>query len=948
MRPGVFSSWTLHTAIHQYSDTCLTLPGPPPPQLLVSYASTGENIAAVVGCTVNLTRDPRTGAPQYDNYWNALKRDWEGFVARCREIERSARWPLAIGLGDLKGKVTIVERERIGFVVGEDVPLRLQRLLSQPIPVIIEPKYVLLDILWTLREKLGPRFMLSLETRLVDLAHQEIAFPYADIIQDQARIAFKDEIDEGLESWIIGRLSSVYNLENETRFVMDVIGGFDKQVKREEDEVELLLPHANVDLARALSASYATSTINARYDFSLLLITMLFFLTEQLSDWEPSLLGEIFVVFRGIAMLRSTSRQPAGTSGPQSLEVGIEDDVIAKMRNMNVASARIRHGPSYSLLHRLLTQFGSPADLPGAAHYLLDATGLLQSVSPAHASKLEVMFCERLRLLGHREATREALAWLPRTPGVTYVLLRVWLDEGRYEDAASVLENLAGSFGPDGALSFEDSEALAGVMPQAELFASEFEFYLHAAALFKSASVATYEVLFSQLALSCAPPNVNTADIWYTIMKGLTESGLYDDAYTAMMSSPYDKLRRDFTSHLVYRMCEDHAVDRLMALNFAGLSDEVEEALSFKARNADPRIRPFYSRILYTWYISRGDYRNAALTMYQRARKLAVLKRKKPERFIELAELQLEAYAVGINALSLVDHKSAWIVLPIGSESGNEPRKRRKLSRHIPEGKFALGKRDTEVVELPDIRYEYALLSAQVELIRKTPMLLASADLLLSPDAVVLKLAHLSRFDMALSTARSLNVDLSDIFAHLTTQCLRLARNPDAVSIEESSDWLLTDKVSSWSGTPADRGWRYLRQALERYDGPETNFAYSKIALETVLAFDRLSAPPPWLIQSLEDLHTEYLIRTCLRYEVFEWAMEHTLTMIRKDNARLASEGLRTAASSWLPYNLIDQVLLAAESQEDLSPQGHTLRQESQKEISNRVSHMQKLSQSPQ
>ena len=59
-------------------------------------------------------------------------------------------------------------------------------------------------------------------------------------------------------------------------------------------------------------------------------------------------------------------------------------------------------------------------------------------------------------------------------------------------------------------------------------------------------------------------------------------------------------------------MCEENAVDRLMALNFAGLADEVEDALAFKARNADPRVRPFYSRILYTWYISRGDYRSGA------------------------------------------------------------------------------------------------------------------------------------------------------------------------------------------------------------------------------------------------------------------------------------------------------------------------------------------------
>ena len=61
---------------------------------------------------------------------------------------------------------------------------------------------------------------------------------------------------------------------------------------------------------------------------------------------------------------------------------------------------------------------------------------------------------------------------------------------------------------------------------------------------------------------------------------------------------------------MVYRMCEEHAVDRLVSFNFVGLHDEVEECLSFKARNADPRVRPFYSMILYTWYISRNDYRN--------------------------------------------------------------------------------------------------------------------------------------------------------------------------------------------------------------------------------------------------------------------------------------------------------------------------------------------------
>jgi hypothetical protein len=71
--------------------------------------------------------------------------------------------------------------------------------------------------------------------------------------------------------------------------------------------------------------------------------------------------------------------------------------------------------------------------------------------------------------------------------------------------------------------------------------------------------------------------------------------------------------KRECVSYLIYRMCEEGAVEKLMTFNFAGCSDDVEDALSFKARNVDPRVRPFYSRILYSWYVFRGDYRNGTI-----------------------------------------------------------------------------------------------------------------------------------------------------------------------------------------------------------------------------------------------------------------------------------------------------------------------------------------------
>ena len=73
-----------------------------------------------------------------------------------------------------------------------------------------------------------------------------------------------------------------------------------------------------------------------------------------------------------------------------------------------------------------------------------------------------------------------------------------------------------------------------------------------------------------------------------------------------MISPQLTNLRRrhNCAQHLVHRLCEEHAIEHLMSFNFLSVVDEVEGSLSFKARNADPRIQPFYSRILYTWYVT--------------------------------------------------------------------------------------------------------------------------------------------------------------------------------------------------------------------------------------------------------------------------------------------------------------------------------------------------------
>ncbi|KAJ7162628.1 nucleoporin Nup120/160-domain-containing protein [Mycena crocata] len=941
MRPGMFSALTLRTAIEQYANACASLPGPLPSQLTTSYSTVGENIAAVVGCTVNLNRDPHTGALQHGNYWSALKRDWEGFIARCRELERSARWPLVLGAKG-HGDIIVVERERVASLVTEDLPIRLRRNLEDDRQV--DPPHDIFGVLWGLQSKLGAQFMLSLESRLLDIIHQESAFSFADIIQDQVlRVKFGDTLDEGAQSWMSGRLQSIPDIDAATRMALDVIGGFDSDVKREEDEVELLLPPPYSDWSRALTATYVTATVSARYDLCLSLVTLLFFFSNQLDDWDPALLAEVFAVFRGIAILRFLSRQPAGdpSGSKPGPEDGAADEVISRLRNMHVSrSQRGTHfTPTYSLIHRLLVQPADSLGLPGSAHRFLDSTGLLQSISPANATKYEVIFCERLRALGYYESAREIISCLPRTPGVTYVHARLWLNIGRADDAAYLMEKLAGAFGPDNALSSEDHEALSFVLPATDPFDSAFFFYLHASRLFKMASLVQHEVFFAQMALSVAPTDADTSSLWNTAIKGYTDLSLYDDAYSSLTATPYEKQKRECVGQLVYRMCEDNAVEKLVSFNFPGFADEVEGALAFKARNVDPRIHPSYSRILYSWFTFRGDHRSAALVMYQRARKLQDLIASDVSLAATLAGQQQEAYMVAINSLSLVNQKNAWFLLPIlAADHVREPHKKRKLSQYIPEGRFTPGTHDSEVVTLSEIQYEYALLFAQTNIIQREPALLSFGDL--PPESIVLRFAQSNRFSLAMATASSLKVDMTDLFAHLTTQCLRLSRNPDAVIQEDTSDWLLTDKVSSWPGSPADRGWRYLRQSLERYDGPDTDYKYTKITLETILSQQRTSPPPPWLIHSLEEHHPEYLIRVNLRYENFDQCISHTLSLIQKADARLSRDPAKHAASTWLPYTLIDQVLVAATAL-DSPPLGLS---QLRTEIGNRLKRMQKLS----
>lgn len=558
-KPGVFSSLSLRTAIDQYTDACLSLPGPPPPQLMAAYQTLCENVAAVVGCTVVLNRDSN-GAFQYTNYSTALKRDWEGFVARCREVERSARWPLS--LSTLRNnQVVLMERERAASLASEDMPIQLHRLITQD-HQIHDDAYDILAAAGTLRQKIGPQAMAVVESHVLDLLQQEVSWSLLDILMDHAqKIDVAEYMDEGTASWFQGRVQAI-DINRATKAAIDTIGELSFSAKHEEDEVNLLAlsSSAHSEWLRSLTGAYVSTAVEARYQLTLSLITMLLFLPDMLPRCHVALLGEVLAIFRGTFMLRFVCNQPAERpSTVKEYESGsLEDDVLRSLQNMDVTHNRVPSSAPISLLNILLSQTASGENLPVVAHKFLDSTGLLESVSPAISTKFEVLFCERLRLLKFYAGALELLTSLPKTAGVAFVLSQTWLQVGRWDEAAQLFERLAGSFGsfysfprsmlsklfaigPDSALTLDESEALTLVLPAAQAIASDFEYYAHVSELFRRHYLTRYEVHFAELSISAAPPSSDTAHLWLTVARGYANLSLYEEAYAALMAMPYEK-----------------------------------------------------------------------------------------------------------------------------------------------------------------------------------------------------------------------------------------------------------------------------------------------------------------------------------------------------------------------------------------------------------------------
>ena len=339
------------------------------------------------------------------------------------------------------------------------------------------------------------------------------------------------------------------------------------------------------------------------------------------------------------------------------------------------------------------------------------------------------------------------------------------------------------------------------------------------------------------------------------------------------------------------------------------------------------------------------------------------------EEFEDIGSVQARSFLAAMNVLNLVDLKDAWFahaIPPAASKriGGNAdemdtdsvaPEERAEESlfaegapvhsakssglhsrttNYIPDSEFAAGTRDLEIVRLEDIKKEYQLLLARLDLARGYPELAAPQTKLNAVDAVALYLRS-DQYDAASTTARALNVDMAPVFRHLTTKCIALTRRAaerrqevandsekgeahpqlmellDEIDGQEDPDatfLLHSDRIQAYlrkeqqtgsrqsrPASPAEKAWAYLRMQLELNDTAQNGWKYHAVVLDRALDLGAGDVPqqtvaevlipqelPPWLLQWFRANRPDQLIRSWFRVGHLQEALQETVALLKK------------------------------------------------------------------
>ena len=961
--PGRFSTMTLAAALRAYAAL---------PDAAFRELARPTNRARLLEALV--TGVPGALAPQDDAaaWGEAVRGAWLRLARLAEQIDRSARWPLGLYVHDATRAPLLVMRHTLGAVLAKDPATWLTDLAQK---LAAATQYPERAVSRTQGEAASAEFALVVH----DLTHNGTEGAYAPVREHKLALlqtatcawellrtsahtwrteiagVVRDEadalyaaIDTHVPAPALERLHARVATVGPDTFVHELFA-----------LTELLtapLSHRDAPrvgtLGTTLGAEGAAEVITARVH-ALRAVIVLHAALLRHAQHHPPLERSLHAAVR--AWMHAEALHSLVTiGGVPETTAAVETEAVASLHNLRLDSSADDVRPAMHLLHALAQRgaltCGVRDDVLELALGALPASGTC-------APPAVLRIARHLLDAGFPSAVRAVLAVYTSDAAASYLVALAETQGAQCEVALGRLARIAAVLSSTRA---DERKRLLSVLParvaEAQPSAQRIVFFTSAAPYWEAAGDLAGALHCYQRALDAlhdAPDALDDADaqqLYSHVFRGQLGLARYDAAAATLLAIPAEELREVCLQTLVTALCEAGALAELLRLHLGELQPRVERVLSFKARNAAPLSTPNYFQILYAYHIARGDYKSAAASMYQQARRLrdAALVASATDVHQARALLVREAQCdlAAINALVLLPAPHAWFAhamhdadegtgdeaLPAHTAAGRALPG--GITSYLPRERLGAHAHPLTIVQLADVRREYHHLLARLELMRLYPELANPSASLRADDAVNLFLAA-GDVDAAFATALQLHVDLRNAFDALAHKCVALQRadearrkrldldadTPDAALAQLTADdeegadvhaafLRNSPRAVGWSGPAHERAWRYVRLQLDLADAAASGAQaaqYRTALADRLVALDAWDVAPAWLRDWFTQHGPDLLLRVFLRHGARALALTYATHVV--DRTITAARTLSAQPVSCLPYSLFDALL---------------------------------------
>ncbi|KAF9179523.1 hypothetical protein BGZ50_006870 [Haplosporangium sp. Z 11] len=854
---------------------------------------------------------------------------WTKFISTCVKIDYDASVPLGLSIASDTGYMVVVKQDSLSFLTAcddseilfhtfQDKQFEVARFLATP-PSQLRSTYPKIQD-HALRQDVSKLFMaMDFVTRnIVDKDTNALECVIAHLSTTNGPRDFIDILSrEHLPRYVsVAEMNRARNLVASCSRGLDVFIYMIRQMLYNADSNPSVLTSSRCILPyEALVAASVQQLAIHRYVIAqnfLILAVVIFSGPPSPRTWiddESRFISDAMRSTQALLVLKWVSCQSISSPLSTSVSLGLEQQ-LSQMHVQDGTDGTMRGRCRQTLTGSLLKTMASESGrygavefpiylaIPRAASKFLHQLGILNQSADESETKYHTGLAQRLSGLGEMTLLSEFLKIVPQSACLAYYRGKVLLSQGRSSQALEQFLTVSASFGND--LKISNVEQELDIMRLdyrtrvSEGHSGLENYYSHVISLFAENGAHEQVIHLAKLALT-ELLNDAGAQVVEEQIRGYLEpiytSALairsYEQAYIALMQVTSETLRKQYLRVFVATVCANGDGAKLCLHPFTGVREEVERMLVHSAEHAPVLSSPDPYKILYAYYCYHGEFRNAASVMCQYGQKLTATSNQ-TESVLALLTEAGHAYLAAINALHMAGLDSSWVTVQV------------------------LNQDFQKVIQLTEIKMEYALIMAKLKLVKTIPELVTSAALAMSEQETMSMLVLQGDYEGATSLALLFNMDLSIVFNSLADKYLT------ALKLEQEElhgkNGLQGAKSVRVDNRRSVHALLTLEAYLERHDKAETNFKYRLGVIERMLQRNPHFDLPPWLINHFLTHNPEDLIRLYLKAGALNAAAEFSSVIIQqampKDN--LIS---RHPNARWLPYSLLDEIFASLQTQ---------------------------------